>query len=84
MSREAKNNGKAARRYDGITGDIIGQLTHNLKVVGSNPTPATKLKARDVSALGGFFVRQFAQIAPQSANPRSAIRIKAFLTRIIV
>jgi hypothetical protein len=37
---------------------------HNLKVVGSNPTPATNTKARNANALAGFFARQFAQLAP--------------------
>ena len=32
----------------------------NLKVVGSNPTPATNTKARNANALAGFFARQFA------------------------
>ncbi len=32
---------------------------HNLKVVGSNPTPATNTKARNANALAGFFARQF-------------------------
>jgi hypothetical protein len=27
-----------------MTSEITGHLTHNLKVVGSNPTPATKFE----------------------------------------
>lgn len=57
---------------------------HNLKVVGPNPTPATKFKARNVRTLAGFFARQFLQMAPQLANLRSAIEINAFLSCIIV
>jgi hypothetical protein len=33
---------------------------HNLKVIGSNPIPATKIKASSANALAGFFVREFA------------------------
>ena len=32
----------------------VARQAHNLKVVGSNPTPATKLKARCANALAGF------------------------------
>jgi hypothetical protein len=35
---------------------------HNLKVVGSNPTPATKQKARHVNALAGFMLCDFAKM----------------------
>jgi hypothetical protein len=59
------------------------RIRHNLKVVGSNPTPATKFKARNVRTLAGFFARQFLQMAPQLASLRSA-EINAFLSRIIV
>jgi hypothetical protein len=55
-----KNAEKDASGYNAITSDLTGDLTHNLKVVGSNPTPATKLKARDANALAGFFAHQFA------------------------
>ena len=31
---------------------------HNLKVIGSNPIPATNPKARDANAVASFFARQ--------------------------
>jgi hypothetical protein len=62
----------------------VARQAYNLKVVGSNPTPATNPNARDANTLAGFFVRQIAQIAPKSVDPRSAIKINAFLRRIIV
>ncbi len=52
-----------------------------LSVVSS---PATNPNAGDANTLAGFFVRQIAQIALKSVEPRSAIKINAFLRRIIV
>ena len=41
----------------------VARQAHNLKVVGSNPTPATNPKARDANALAGFLAPEIAQIA---------------------
>jgi hypothetical protein len=38
----ALNGNKNDVGYEAMTSGMGGQLTHNLKVVGSNPTPATK------------------------------------------
>ena len=61
----------------------VARQAHNLKVVGSNPTPATKPKARCVNSLAGFFVRQLLQIVPFAVILRSVNKINAFLHRII-
>src|SRR5216684_2213485 len=41
----------------------VARQAHNLKVVGSNPTPATKLR-RQVFGLGGVFVFGSKRLAP--------------------
>ncbi len=56
---------------------------HNLKVVGSNPTPATNLKARGINSLAGFFARELLRIGPFAVVLRSVNKINAFLYRII-
>ena len=46
-------------RCRAITPEIGGGLTHNLKVVGSNPTPATKISPADQAlapGVPGFFM----------------------------
>src|SRR5208283_5992285 len=59
----------------------VARQAHNLKVVGSNPTPATKIKARNVKALAGFFTSKFRPFAPRQRVPPNAIEIKAFALR---
>jgi hypothetical protein len=56
---------------------------HNLKVIGSNPIPATKLKASDGNALAGFFMRQAAKYAPRWVILTSIRKIKA-LSRCVI
>jgi hypothetical protein len=62
----------------------VARQAHNLKVVGSNPTPATNLKARNVNALAGFLMRKLCVKGLLRACPRSANKINAFLRCIIV
>jgi len=62
----------------------MGFCPHNLKVVGSNPTPATKQKSPLGPALSGIFLRQFARIAPPKIIPPNARQINAFVPRITV
>jgi hypothetical protein len=64
-------------KYQGVT------HPHNLKVVGSNPAPATKIKARNVNALAGFLVRKFGQFSPQRVISRNTIKIKVLPSCII-
>jgi hypothetical protein len=40
----------------------VARQAHNLKVIGSNPIPATKKKASCASALAGFFIWENADI----------------------
>ena len=47
------------RPFDAGWSSPVARQAHNLKVVGSNPTPATKIKARNVNALAGLFMRKF-------------------------
>ena len=61
----------------------VARQAHNLKVVGSNPTPATKIKARCANALAGIFMCKFAKFRPPARIPPNAIEIKGFLSRII-
>jgi hypothetical protein len=61
----------------------VARQAHNLKVVGSNPTPATNLKARCVNSLAGFFMRELLQIWPFAVILRSVNKISAFLRRVI-
>jgi hypothetical protein len=52
------------RNLDVLRGTCVAGIcqAHNLKVVGSNPTPATKIKSPLGPALSGIFLRQFAPI----------------------
>ena len=62
----------------------VARQAHNLKVVGSNPTPATNIKAHNANALAGFFTRRFAELALLSVIPPNAIKINALSRRAIV
>jgi hypothetical protein len=57
----------------------VARQAHNLKVRGSNPLPATKIKARDANALAGFFC----PIRPMISHLANAIKIKAFSRPVI-
>lgn len=48
----------------------VARQAHNLKVVGSNPTPATNLicKASSVDPAGGFFVSEQAHSSRIDSN----------------
>jgi hypothetical protein len=61
----------------------VARQAHNLKVVGSNPTPATKLKARSANALAGFLPHQFAHFSARVVILLNANKINAFLRRVI-
>src|SRR5579859_729830 len=61
----------------------VARQAHNLKVIGSNPIPATNSKARDANALAGFFARKIASIRLLSLILRSVNKINAFLRRVI-
>ena len=56
---------------------------HNLKVIGSNPIPATISKARWLNELAGFFRANLRNLPRMVAIPPSANEINAFLSRII-
>jgi hypothetical protein len=71
------------RPFDAGWSSPVARQAHNLKVVGSNPTPATKLKARNAKGLAGFFMRKFGQFAPRYVVPRSAIKINALPSHVI-
>jgi hypothetical protein len=60
----------------------VARQAHNLKVVGSNPTPATKQKARHVNALVGFCMCEIAQNHLKLVLPRNAKKINAFSSHI--
>ena len=62
----------------------VARQAHNLKVVGSNPTPATKLKARHVKALAGFFARKIARFLSILLNAWSASKINDMSCCVIV
>jgi hypothetical protein len=64
--------------FDAGWSSPVARQAHNLKVVGSNPTPATKQKACHVNALAGFFIRRFAQNHLKSVLLRNAMKINAF------
>jgi hypothetical protein len=60
----------------------VDRRAHNLKVIGSNPIPATNLKARSVKALAGFFVSVFAELVAKSGRPQNAMPINGLVTHI--
>jgi hypothetical protein len=62
----------------------VARQAHNLKVVGSNPTPATKSKARHVNALAVFFMRKFALFGSIVVNASSAKEINGLSSCVIV
>jgi hypothetical protein len=69
--------------FDAGWSSPVARQAHNLKVVGSNPTPATKLKTRHVKALAGFFMRETALFYPQLVDPPSVMKINGLSSRII-
>jgi hypothetical protein len=56
----------------------VARQAHNLKVEGSNPSPATKQKARHVNALAGFIIWKFPEFRPEIPISGNAIKINAF------
>ena len=73
-------------RFSGClrSGPSVSRQAHNLKVVGSNPTPATNRKTRNVNALAGFFMRCFGQIRAFCHHLRNAMWIKHFSSRVML
>jgi hypothetical protein len=71
----AANDGHAtetrleAAQTDLTTNVAADRQAHNLKVVGSNPTPATKQNARSVSLLAGVLMLQIIQIHGSGVDP---------------
>ena len=61
----------------------VARQAHNLKVIGSNPIPATKSKARNAKALAGFCMRKFGGFPKAATILSNANKINAFLRRII-
>ena len=62
----------------GISPENWGIHTHNLKVIGSNPIPATNKKTRCAKALAGFFMRRCALFAAQSRSQKLAAKSIAY------
>jgi hypothetical protein len=68
--------------FDAGWSSPVARQAHNLKVVGSNPTPATKQKARHVNTLAGFIMCGFGQNRVKRVLPRNAIKINAFSSHV--
>jgi hypothetical protein len=65
--------------FDAGWSSPVARQAHNLKVVGSNPTPATKLKARSANTLAGFFAREFAPICRSRGHSMKCQQNQGFL-----
>ena len=61
------------RPFDAGWSSPVARQAHNLKVVGSNPTPATKIKARNANALAGFFSAQIWPICSRNGSIREVL-----------
>ena len=51
---------RPGQRFNAGWSSPVARQAHNLKVIGSNPIPATTLKARSANALAGFSTRKVA------------------------